>query len=305
MQRTTLSGRDLLAAACIVLIWGTNFVAMKIGLRSFTPFQMGAGRYLFGMLPLIFFVRPPKLHWKWIVTYGLFQGVGQFGLLFVSLQVGMTAALASVLMQTQMFFTAMFSFIVLAEKPGRPLIAGMLLAAGGLGCFALNYVAPETSAANATTVIGFALCLGGASMWAASNIIVRLAQRENPDFNVLSFLVWCSAVPVLPFWMLSLLLDAPGTRLQWSAVPWQGWLTLAYLGWVATVLAYSMWTNLLKRHGANTVAPFSLGVPVVGLTSGMALLGEHISAWQWAGIIMTVLALACVILGARVMNRRK
>jgi Permeases of the drug/metabolite transporter (DMT) superfamily len=299
MRDTQLSGRDFLAAACIIVIWGTNFVAMKIGLRSFTPFQLGAARYLFGMLPLVLLVRAPRLPWKWVVLYGLCQGVGQFGLLFVSLRVGMTAALASVLMQTQMFFTALFSFLLLAEKPGKPLLAGMALAALGLGCFGMTYITPEAGAEAATTVVGFALCLGAASMWAASNIVVRLAQRSAPEFSPLGFLAWCSAVPVLPFVVASLLFDDPATRWRWSAAPWEGWLSAAYLGWVATIAAYSMWTNLIKRHGPNRIAPFSLGVPVIGLASGIVLLGERVTPWQWGGIVLTVLALACVVLGGR------
>jgi O-acetylserine/cysteine efflux transporter len=63
----TLSGRDLLAALVVVIVWGTNFVAMKIGLRELTPFQMGAGRYLFALLPLVLFIRPPKLAWQWVL----------------------------------------------------------------------------------------------------------------------------------------------------------------------------------------------------------------------------------------------
>lgn len=305
MPRNSLSNRDLLVALCIVVIWGTNFIAMKIGLRSFTPFQLGAARYLFAVLPLILFIRPPKLHWKWILLYGLFQGVGQFGLLFVSLQVGMTAALASVLLQTQVFFTALFSFLLLHEKPGRPLVFGMLLAAGGLICFAINYLTPEIGSAGATTLIGFALCLGSASMWAVSNIVVRMAQQENSEFKVLDFLVWCSLVPVLPFVVLTVLFDPPATHGQWRAAPWQAWVAVAYLGWIATILAYSMWTQLLKRYGTNTVAPFSLGVPVVGLASGMFFLGERVTMWQWFGITLTVSALACVILGARMQGGRK
>jgi O-acetylserine/cysteine efflux transporter len=299
MRQTTLSGRDLLAAGLIVLIWGTNFVAMKIGLRSFTPFQLGAARYLFAMLPLILLVRAPRLHWKWLLLYGMCQGVGQFGLLFLSLRIGMTAALASVLLQTQLFFTALFSFIVLNEKPGKPLLAGLGLAALGLCCFAMNYLLPAAGAAAATTALGFALCLAAASMWAASNIVVRLVQRAAPEFDALGFLVWCSAVPVLPFVGLSLLFDAPESRWQWTAAPWQGWVAVAYLGWIATIFGYTMWTSLIKRHGANRIAPFSLGVPVVGLSSGMLFLGETITGWQWAGIALIVAALACVLFGGR------
>jgi O-acetylserine/cysteine efflux transporter len=97
---------------------------------------------------------------------------------------------------------------------------------------------------------------------------------------------------------LSFLLDEPAARSHWTAPSsWPSWLAVVYLGWMATILAYTMWTTLLKRHGPNTVAPFSLGVPVVGIVSGLLLLGERITSWQWAGIVITVLALAYAILG--------
>ena len=305
MRKAPLKKVDLLIVLGIIVIWGTNFVAMKIGLRDVTPFQLGAARYVFAILPLILFIAPPKLHWKWILLYGLFQGVGQFGLLFLALHVGMTAALASVLLQTQIFFTALFSFFFLSEKPGPPLIIGMLFAAGGLGCFIFNYLAPQIDSTGETTFLGFALCLGSAAMWAVSNIVVRLAQKESSSFNVLSFLVWSSAVPIIPFVMLSLWIDPSYSGSHWNNVPWQGWLSIAYLGWVATILAYSLWTMLLKRYGANTIAPFSLGVPVVGLASGMLFLGEHVTILQWIGIALTVLALACVVLGGRMPKRQE
>ena len=74
---------------------------------------------------------------------------------------------------------------------------------------------------------------------------------------------------------------------------------VAYLGWVATITAYALWTGLLKRHPANRVAPFSLGVPVVGLAAGMLALGEVITPWQWTGIALVVAALMTVMLGGR------
>jgi O-acetylserine/cysteine efflux transporter len=296
-----LSGRDLLAALCVVLIWGTNFVAMKFGLRDLTPFQMGAARYVFAVLPLLFFIRPPKLSWRVLALYGLFQGVGQFGLLFLSLRVGMSAALASVLLQTQVFFTAMFSYVLLGERPSRALLAGLALAACGLACFGANYLG-SAAAAGGTTLAGFVLCLGGAAMWAASNIVVRRAQRSTPQFDVLSFMVWSSLAPILPFIALSLAFDDPSTRWHWTGAPLSTWASLAYLGWMATILGYAMWTGLLKRHPVNRVAPFSLGVPVVGIAAGMLVLGDKITGLQWAGIALIVAALACVLWGGRLLD---
>ncbi|MFA9215826.1 MAG: EamA family transporter [Sphingomonadaceae bacterium] len=302
---TSLSGRDLLSALLVILIWGTNFVAMKIGLRDLTPFQMGAGRYLFAVLPLILIVRPPQLPVKWIIAYGLCQGVGQFGLLFLSLKIGMSAALASVILQTQVFFTAFFSVVLLGERVSRALQGGLLLAALGLACFGVNYLAPAAaSLGGATTLGGFVLCLAAAAMWAASNIVVRRAQQATPQFDVISFMVWCSLVPILPFIGLSLAFDDPATRWHWLQAPFAAWAALAYLGWMATILGYALWTRLLKRHPVNRVAPFSLGVPVVGISAGMLLLGDTINGWQWAGIALIVAALATVMFGGRWLERR-
>ncbi|TVT58788.1 MAG: EamA family transporter [Azoarcus sp. PHD] len=101
MNNQALSGRDLAAALAVVVIWGLNFVAMKLALRDFTPWQLGAARYVFALVPLIFFVPRPKVPWRWLAAYGLAQGVGQFGLLFLGFELGMSSALAWVLMQTQ------------------------------------------------------------------------------------------------------------------------------------------------------------------------------------------------------------
>jgi O-acetylserine/cysteine efflux transporter len=294
--------RDLLSALLVVIIWGTNFVAMKVGLRSLTPFQMGAARYVFAILPLILFVKPPKLAPKWVIAYGLSQGVGQFGFLFLSLKVGMSASLASVILQTQVFFTAIFGFMLLKEHASRALLAGLALAALGLACFAASSL--QSVSASDITPAGFALCLTGAALWAVSNIVVRSAQKTSPGFDVISFIVWCGAVPIIPFLLLSLAFDDPATRWQWTDAPFAAWIAVAYIGWMSTIVGYAMWTRLLKRHPVNRVAPFSLGVPVVGIASGMVALGDVISGWQWAGIALIVAALVCTMFGGRWLDRK-
>ena len=301
-----LLARDLLAALAVVVLWGVNFVAMKWGLRSFTPFQLGVARYVFAALPLLLFIRPPRVHLRWVLWFGMLQGVGQFGFLFIALKVGMTASLASVLLQTQVFFTALFAWAALSEKPGRPLQWGMALAALGLVCFGMNHVGPGAaglSAAQATTVGGLLLTLCAAAMWAASHIVARLAQNASPGYDPLAFVIWSGVVPIAPFVALSAAFDPGAARwLQWEAltsVPLSGWAAVAYLGWAANTVGNALWTRLLQRYPANRVAPFSLAVPVVGLTAGMVLLGEGVAPWQWAGIAFVVAALACVVLGPR------
>jgi O-acetylserine/cysteine efflux transporter len=110
-------------------------------------------------------------------------------------------------------------------------------------------------------------------MWAVSNIVVRRAQKETPEFDVISFIVWCGAVPIVPFVLLSLAFDDPATRWQWTSAPFATWIAVAYIGWMSTIVGYAMWTRCSSatRQPRGAVQP---GVPVVGITSGMLALGD-------------------------------
>ena len=307
-ETAALGTGDLLAALAVVIIWGLNFIAMKWGLESFTPFELGAMRYVAAALPMVFLVRPPRIGWRWVVGFGMFQGVGQFSFGFFALKLGMTAALASVLMQTQVFFTALFGFMALGERPSRPLLIGMALAGVGLVCFAMNFIGPEAGSAGGATLIGIALTLCAAASWSVSNIVARLAQRAAPGYDPLAFVVWSCPAPILAFVALVATTEPDAGRWlhadAWAALPAVAWGSVAYLGWMATILGYGLWTRLLTRHPANRVAPFSLGVPVVGLAAGMLVLGEVVTPWQWAGTAFVVSALVCVVLGGRWAQRR-
>ncbi len=304
-----LGTRDLLAALAVVILWGLNFIAMKWGLESFTPFELGVMRYAAAAFPMVLLVRPPRIGWRWVVVFGVFQGVAQFGFVFFALKVGMSAALASVLMQTQVLFTALFGFLALNERPSRPLLIGMVLAVVGLACFAMNFVGPQAGNSGGVTLLGIALTLCAAASWSVSNIISRLAQRTAPGFDPIAFVVWSCPASVLGFIVLVGITQADAGRWlhldAWTALPALAWGSVAYLGWAATIVGYSLWTQLLTRHPANRVAPFSLGVPVVGLAAGMLVLGEVVTGWQWAGTAFVVASLVCVVLGGRWAERRR
>jgi O-acetylserine/cysteine efflux transporter len=215
----------------------------------------------------------------------------------------MTAALASVLLQTQVFFSAFMGATLLRERIAPPLWAGMAFAAPGLACFAAS--AWQAPAAGAVTVWGLLLTLAAAGLWALSNIVVRYAQKADAAFDPLAFVGWCSAVPILPFLAMSWCFDPPAAQANWTMAPWTAWVSLAFLGWVATDLAYGLWTKLLKRFPASRVAPFSLGVPLIGLGAGIALLGEQVLGLQWVGAGLVLCALVCVVVGPMVVGRGK
>ncbi|MGD1036802.1 MAG: EamA family transporter [Roseiarcus sp.] len=116
--------RDILAAISVAIVWGLNFIAIKIGVGEATPLTLSALRLVFAAPPVVFFVRPPKAS-AWIVAlYGLLIGVGQFGLLFIAIGWGFPVGLASLVIQLQAFFTIFLAWALMRERPRRAQLGG-------------------------------------------------------------------------------------------------------------------------------------------------------------------------------------
>lgn len=280
LHATRLSRGDWLCALAVIVIWGLNFVVMKLGLETLSPMVLGALRFMLASLPFVLFVRPPKMPWGYVVAYGLAQGLGQFGLLFLGLRWGMTAGMASVVMQTQAFFTLILAVSLLGERARPSQWWGLVLAFAGLIVIAIGH----GEGALQMSLAGFVLTLGAALMWAVSNLVVRKAAQVAPGYAPLPFIVWSSLVPIAPFWLLALALEGTdGVVAQLQAMDGKAVLAVIYLAMLATLLAYSLWTLLLQRHTAARVTPYSLLVPVVGLIAAMVVLGEQPTALQWLG----------------------
>jgi O-acetylserine/cysteine efflux transporter len=133
------------------------------------------------------------------------------------------------------------------------------------------------------TLAGFVLTLGAAFMWAVSNLVARHAAQVGA-YAPFPFIVWSSAVPIVPFFALAVWSEgASGALAQLKAIDGMALLAVGYLAFLATLLAYTLWTQLLQRHAAGRVTPFSLLVPVVGLWAAYAFLEETPAPLQWAG----------------------
>ncbi len=285
MNSKGLSRGDAMALGAVILTWGLNFVVMKLGLKGLSPMLLGALRFVVAALP-VFFIARPGLPARYIVGYGLAQGLGQFGLLFMGLRLGMPAGMASLVIQTQAFFTLLIGMAVLGERSRASQWLGLLVALGGL----ILIASAHGRGPGEMSLIGFVLTVGAAFMWASANVLGRLAARVH-DYEPFSFIVWTSLVPILPFFALATLLDGGDAVLaQLRGLDLTALLAVAYLGLLSTLLAYSLWTRLLKKHAAARVAPWSLLVPVVGIAAAALAFGETLVPLQWAGA-------ACVLLG--------
>jgi len=281
--------RHLALALAVVAVWGSNFVVMKWALGTLPPLLLGTLRFALAFAPAALFVRRPATRWPTLAAYGLLIGAGQFGLLLVALRADITPGLASLVIQTQVFFTIGLAMALAGERVRRFQWVALALAAASLLA-----IATHTDAT--TTPLGLVLVLLAAMAWAAGNLLAKRAGRVD----MLGFMVWSSLFAVPPLALMSLWLEGPQAIAQglsaagpgvWAAVLWQS------LG--NTLFGYGSWAWLLARHPAVTVTPLALLVPVFGMGASAWWLGEALPAWKLAAAALVLAGLALNLLWPR------
>ena len=254
-----------------------------MGLDGFSPPQLTTIRFLIGAAPAIWVARP--LPWHALVPLGLTLFAGQFLLQFFAIANGMPPGLASIVVQTQAFFTILFVAVALHERPRPGQAAGIALAFAGLGLIALT-IGGDLSA------VGFVLTLGSAISWGIGNVLLKRVG----GVDMLSLIAWLSVIPPVPSLVLSMLLDRPRGFEALGRVSSLGVAAALYLGVVATVLAYAIWGRLLRRYPAATVTPFALLAPIVGAVSSSVVFGERFGGRRLAGMALVLLGVAITVL---------
>lgn len=295
-SHASLRRSDLLLVLVVIFAWGVNFAVIKVGVADVPPLLLGALRFLLAAFPAVLFFRPPKVPLRLYLVYGMAISVGQFALLFTAIHVGMPSGLASLVLQSQSFFTMVFAAFWLKEHWRANQLAGLMLAAVGL-------VLIGSAHGLSMPLAGFLLTIAAAVMWACGNIVTRAIGAYAP-MNQLAFVVWASLVPPVPFLVLSVWLEGPAAMQNaLQNFSWHSMAAVAYLAWVATLFGYGVWTRLLSRYPANRVAPFTLLVPLVGLTTGWIVFGEALKPVHFAGGALLMAGLLLNLFGHRLFVR--
>lgn len=282
----------ILLALAVVAVWGTNFVVIKGALTEVPPLLLATMRFALSALPWLLFIKRPPVAWRYLVAYGVFIGF-MFGLLFLAMRADVSPGLASLLMQSQVFFTLLLVAWLQHEHMPRIQYAGMALAT--LGFVLIAWQSFDQSHSDVTP-LGLMLALGGALCWACGNVV----SRSIGKVDMLGFMVWSSVFAVPPLLALSLWFEGsaaftvalPHASLAaWAAMLWQS------LG--NTLFGFGAWGWLLARHPAATITPMALLIPFFGMGASALLLGEPLQAWKLGAAALVIGGLAVNVLGPR------
>jgi O-acetylserine/cysteine efflux transporter len=274
--------RHIALAATVAVVWGINFVVIDIGLDSFPPLLFVALRFTMIALPGALIVGRPDVPVRDVLLVGTFLSAGQFALLFVGIDQGMPAGLASLVLQLQVLFTIALAFLILKERVSRLQVGGAAIALAGMAVIAAGR-------AQGVPLGALGLTVAAAASWGLGNVLTRRAQARDAA----ALLVWSSMVPPLPLLVLSLAFEGSGSiGHAFAHLGAGGVLSLLYVVIVSTAFGFGAWTWLLRAHPAARVVPFALIVPVAGLLSAWIALGEAPNGPELAGSAVVLVGLA-------------
>jgi O-acetylserine/cysteine efflux transporter len=281
-----LAPAHFLLALAIVAVWGTNFVVIKSALHELPPLLFATLRFLLAFVPAALVLPRPAVRVANLAGYGLLIGAGQFGVLYIAMNGRISPGLASLVVQTQVFFTIGLAMWLGGERVRAFQVAAVLLAAAGLVVVALHTDA-------STTWVGLVLVLVAALSWSGGNM---LAKRAG-SINMLGYVAWSSAFAVPVLFALSLATEgwariasslAHASAGTWAAVAWQAWGN--------TLFGYAAWSWLLARYQAAAITPMALLVPVFGMGAAALWLGEPLPLWKLLAAALVMAGLAVNVL---------
>ena len=286
-----MTKKHQLLALIVTIIWGTNFVFIKYGLNELPPFLFAAIRFFLVAFPLIFFFPKPKASWWLIAAYGFFIGFGQFGILFYALQNDIQPGLASLVLQTQVFFSVIFAIFFFKEFITPIQWLALIISFSGIALIA-------SKTGGQTTLLGLALALIAAMSWAMGNMVVKKAGKVD----IIAFLAYSSlfVVPILA--AMSLYFE--GWDLIKTSIQSASMTSVYVVLWQTignTLIGYGLWNFLLSRYNAATVTPWALLIPISGMTAASFMLDEPMPLWK---LIAAMLVLSGLIINIVTIKKR-
>lgn len=290
-----MSFSHFLLAFSVVFVWALNFVTIEVAVETIPPIFLNVLRFFLLSIPAVFFMKRPAAPFRFVLAYGLILFALSFSLLFLGIRLGVTAGLASVLFQAQVFFSLLFGILFFGEKLHVWQVLGGIVSFSGIAWIALN-------TGGNLTVSGLITLLLGSVAWGMGNTI----SKKLGNVNMLSLVVWGSAIAWPPLLVLSLLLEGPSamlyslTHLTIPAV-----VSVLYIVLGSTLFGFATWAWLIHHHPLSKIIPFTLLIPALGLIDSAVIMGEPLPWWKIGASLIVILGLSLNLLGPRIVSSLK
>ena len=273
--------RDFWILFALMALWGFNFSVIKLGVNDIDPLVLTALRFSCAVLPLIFFIKRPNVAWRYLIAYGLSFGVGVWGLTTLSLDVGMSVGMASLLLDMSVVSGLLIGWWLLDETITKNKLLGAALAIIGL-----LLIVWDTD--GAISVQGLILVLAASAFWSVNGLILKKANTRS----VFAFNIWGMAFAPLPLLLIALtfhgteaISNLPQEFSRWTL------FSVLFQAYPTTLFGYWLWNKMIMKYSLSSVAPMTLLVPVFGILGGYWFYGESISLLEILAAILILMGL--------------
>jgi len=283
-KNTTI--KAFIALFLLTLIWGYNWVVMKLAVQYASPFQFAALRTFLGAIMIFLFMlmakKPLALkEFPTMLLLGLLQTCGFTGLLIWALVEG-GAGKTAVLAYTMPFWVMLFAWPWLGEK-----VQGWQWLAVVFALFGIVLIFDPLHIKSDVFSMFLAVCSG--ISWAISAIVSKKLHQRAPTLDLLNTTAWQTLLGCIPIIVLALYLPAPPIRWTQTFT-----LTLIYSMFLSGSLAWVLWAYALQRLPAGSASMATMLAPIIGVISAWLQLGEVPNTIELFGMIFVILALVII-----------
>ena len=286
----------------LAVAWGLNWPAVKIALSVFPPFTLrmvglGSGALLLLLLALLQRkpLLPPRKSWGGVLIAGVLA-IALFNLTVAFAQLNTSTSRAAVLTFTMPMMSALLSWLVVGERIDRRKALALGLGFVGVIVLAWPVFASALAAHDERAYKGLFFPLLAAFGWAAGTVYLK---RWPVSGDRIAITAWQLLVGAL--------CGALGALVAGEQFPTQGFdlrVSLALFHHIVpgTAVAYWLWFIFSERVSATVASLTTLMVPVVGVLSAMALVGDRPGLSDWCGFMLILGGAALIVLGPQLLD---
>ena len=282
-----------LAFACIYVIWGSTYLAIRYAVETIPPLFVAGFRHLIAGTLLFGWcwwqgLRPVRQQWlASIVLAVLFFLIGHGTLHWA--QQTLPSGLAALLIATEPIFVAIILTATRRARFTRSLLIGLLL-----GLFGVALIIGADVRSNRPEILSSFVVLIGTASWSIGMVYSRSAAL-HPDSRMAAAMSLLAGAGML---LLGGMVTGEAARLDVAAVSVKSVLSLGYLAVAGSLVAYSAYFWLLNRFPPTLIATHTYVNPLVALVLGWAIAGEVLTAQFVFGGLAVIAAIALVSRGS-------
>lgn len=287
MQRLTPIQLWLLVG--LTITWGLNWPVMKLGIQDYPPLTFRALSIWLGIPVLALGLKwlkvpfaVPRTYWRELLVLALFNMFIWHGTMIVAVQL-LTSGRAAILGYTMPIFSAMIGAWVFKDRLEPRAWLGVGAAALGV-VLLLSHELVVLSG----KPLGVVLALVAASTWALGT---QLLRRTTIPVPTLAISFWMTVLSALVMTGLSASLESAQWRMPGSAA----WFSIIYNAVLVFGFAHATWFYLARSLPPVASTLSVMMIPVLGVFSGAAVLGEVLHWQDWSAVVLMVVAIASVL----------